>query len=165
MWYIKTTISILIPSCKIFHSKIPFYEKWYFLQKDYNLSKRNKHIDSWKYGFISRFINFSVKVKEEECKNQNDLHLALFVILLFQKLKVKTMLKQKDFYWLVCNGGRGDALFFSPSWCFFVPPFFVNNLWGDSIFGFFFKLREMVLHLVVTSHVKKVLGAWRNWKM
>lgn len=82
---------------QIFHSKDSFLWKNIFSTKDYNPSKKNKHIDSWKRGFISRFVNFSVKVKEEEWEHQNDLHFGLFIIVLFQKLKLKTMLKQKAF--------------------------------------------------------------------
>ncbi len=96
-WYIRASIIILIASCKILHSKIPFYEKWFLLQKITTLPKKSKHIDSWKCGLISRFVNLSVKVKEEECKNQNDLHFCLFHNCFVSKVEAQNNVEAKTF--------------------------------------------------------------------
>jgi hypothetical protein len=49
---------------------------------------------------------------------------AFFIIVLFQKLKLKTMLKQKPFHWFIRNGGGGQCtislailMFFFPFFC------------------------------------------------
>jgi len=89
---------------KYFNSKLQnvsfensFLLKMVLSAKDYNPSKISKHIDSWKCGFISRFVNLTIKVKEEECKNQNYFHFGLFCNCFVSKVEVQNNVEAKSF--------------------------------------------------------------------
>jgi len=62
---------------------------------------------------MSRFVNLIVKVKEEECKNQNYLHFGLFPNCFVSKVEAQNNVEA--FHWLACNGGGGNDLFLFPS--------------------------------------------------
>jgi hypothetical protein len=99
------------------------------LQKDYNLSKISKHIDSWQCGFISRFVNLTVnvKVKEEECKNQNYLHFGLFRNCFVSKVEAQNNVEAKSFFIGLYVMAEGCTILLAIS-MFSFPPSFVNNL-------------------------------------
>ncbi len=46
---------------------------------------------------MSRFVNLIVKVKEEECKNQNYLHFGLFPNCFVSKVEAQNNVEAKSF--------------------------------------------------------------------